>query len=193
VSVGGIPSRAFYCLRHGATNWNREGRFQGRTDNPLSDVGIAQAFAAARRLRQLPIDQIVTSPLIRASKTAEIVAAATTAPIATDDGIIELDFGALEGHVITETMRAHNLKTIQDLVAILPPQTEPWPSIAKRALGCVDKWLTARPQATILFVTHDGVMQAMSEALTGKWFYNHHGTAYLYAPSGQGWAVDQVY
>ncbi|MDE2379805.1 histidine phosphatase family protein [Bradyrhizobium sp.] len=45
------PSRSFYCLHHGATDWNRQGRFQGRTDNALNADGIAQAHAAAIRLR----------------------------------------------------------------------------------------------------------------------------------------------
>ena len=109
------PSRAFLSARHGATDWNREGRFQGRTDNPINDEGIAQAFAIVRRLRRFRIDQIVTSPLIRAVKTAEIVAATSATPIAVDEGLAELDFGCLEGEVITDIMKAHNLKTVQDL------------------------------------------------------------------------------
>jgi broad specificity phosphatase PhoE len=157
----------------------------------MSDEGIVQAFGAARRLQAHRIDQIVTSPLIRAVKTAEIVAATTT-PVAVDEDLIELNFGNLEGQVITETMRAHNLKTVQDLVSILPPETETWAILAKRALRCVDKWLSAMPQATILFVTHDGAMQAMCEALSGKWFYNRHGVPVRYAPTDEGWVVDEI-
>jgi broad specificity phosphatase PhoE len=63
-------SRAFLCVRHGVTDWNSQDRFQGLTDNPINDEGIAQAFAVARRLRWLRIDQIVSSPLRRAVKTA---------------------------------------------------------------------------------------------------------------------------
>jgi broad specificity phosphatase PhoE len=122
----------------------------------MNDEGIAQAFGAARRLQKHHIDQIVTSPLVRAVKTAEIVAATSATPIAIDKELIEVDFGYLEGRVITETMKAHNLKAVQDLVAILPPETEPWAAMAKRGLRCVDKWLNALPQATILFVSHDG-------------------------------------
>jgi broad specificity phosphatase PhoE len=193
VSPGSVPSRIFFCLRHGATDWNREGRFQGRTDNPLCDEGIVQAFAAARRLRPLRIDQIVSSPLIRALKTAEIVAAASSTPVAVDDGLIELDYGILEGQVITETMRAHHLKTVQDLARILPPETESWATLANRGLRCVSKWLNAQPDATILFVSHDGVMQAMSEALSGKWFHNRHGTPVCFAPTDRGWVIEEFY
>jgi probable phosphoglycerate mutase len=192
VSGAGVPSRAFFCLRHGATDWNREGRFQGRTDNPLCDEGIAQAFVAARRLQEHRIDQIVTSPLIRAVKTAQIVAATSAIPIAIDDGLAEPDFGYLEGQVITDTMKAHNLKTVQDLITILPPQTEPWAMVATRGLRCVAAWLDARPQASILFVSHDGLMQAMFEALSGKWFHNRHGIPVRYAPTEKGWIVEEI-
>jgi probable phosphoglycerate mutase len=76
MSMFTAPARSFICLRHGATDWNRQGRFQGRTDNPLNDDGIAQAHAAAERLQQVALGQIVSSPLVRALKTAEIIAAA---------------------------------------------------------------------------------------------------------------------
>ena len=192
MSIGGVPSRAFFCLRHGTTDWNREGRFQGRTDNPMCDEGIAQAFGAARRLQKHRIDRIVTSPRIRAVKTAEIVAATSAIPVAIDDDLAEPDFGYLEGQVITEIMKAHNLKTVQDLITILPPDTEAWGLVAKRGLRCVAGWLDAHPQASILFVSHDGVMQAMFEALSGKWFHNRHGIPVRYAPTEKGWIVEEI-
>ena len=96
------PSRSFHCLRHGVTDWNRQGRFQGRTDIPLNDEGIAQAHAAARRLRNLRLDQVVASPLVRAAATAKIVAASSATPLAIDDGLIECDFGSLEGRSIAD-------------------------------------------------------------------------------------------
>ena len=192
VNLGPAPSRSFICLRHGATDWNREGRFQGRTDNPINDEGIAQAFAAARRIQKLRIDRVVSSPLRRARKTAEIIAAASAAPVVIDEDIIEIDYGSLEGQVIADAMRAHNLKTTEDLSSIMPPDSEPWPLITERALRCVGKWLDADPEASVLFVCHFVVMQALSTALCGKWFHNRHGTPFRYAPTDTGWVVDEV-
>jgi len=186
------PSRSFLCLRHGVTDWNAQGRFQGRTDIPLNDEGIAQAQAAANRLRELSFDHVVASPLVRALKTAEIIAAATGKPLDVDDGIIECDFGSLEGTSIAETMKAHGLRTVEDLVAILPPDGEPWPSISARALDCVSRWLDRHPQAMVLFVCHDAVMQAMAEALCGRWIDNRHGTPFRFERTADVWRVDEV-
>lgn len=186
------PPRAFLCVRHGPTDWNREGRFQGRTDNPINDDGIALAFAIARRLRSLHIDQLVSSPLIRATKTAEIIAAASAIPIAVDQDLIALDYGSLEGQVVIEVMRAHDLKTVEDLISIMPPDSEPWSSVTERVLRSVRMWLNQRPDTTILFVCHDITMQALSTVLCGKWFNNRYGTPFRFAPTDQGWVVEEV-
>jgi broad specificity phosphatase PhoE len=186
------PPRSFLCLRHGATDWNGRGLFQGLTDNPLNEDGLAQARAAADRLRHVRVDHIVSSPLVRAVATADIIAASRGKTVAIDNGIIECDFGSLEGQSIAELMKKHDLKTADDLVAILPADGEPWASVAPRALRCVRDWLERLEGATILFVCHDAVMQAMSEALCGRWLRNRHGTPFRYLRSGDTWTVEEV-
>jgi broad specificity phosphatase PhoE len=186
------PSRSFLCLRHGVTDWNAQGLFQGRTDVPLNDEGVSQAHTAAERLRNVPFDHVVASPLARALKTAEIIAAAAGKLLDVDDGIIECDFGSMEGTSIAETMKAHGLRTVEDLVSILPPDGEPWPSISARALGCVSRWLDRHPQAVILFICHDAVMQAMAETLCGQWIDNRHGTPFRFDRAGDVWSVVEV-
>lgn len=186
------PSRSFLCLRHGVTDWNAQGRFQGRTDVPLNDEGITQARAAVERLRKVGFDHVVASPLTRALKTAEIIAAAAGTPLSVDDGIIECDFGSLEGTSIAQTMKAHRLKTVEDLVSILPPDGELWTTISARSLRCVGQWLDNHPQAMILFICHDAVMQAMSEALCGRWLDNRHATPFRFDRVGDVWSVDEV-
>lgn len=186
------PSRSFLCLRHGVTDWNAQGRFQGRTDVPLNDEGITQARAAVERLRHVTFDQVVASPLSRALKTAQIIAAAAGTPLSVDDGIIECDFGSLEGRSIAQTMKAHRLKTVEDFVSILPSDGEPWSTISARSLRCVGQWLERHPNAQILFVCHDAVMQAMSEALCGRWLDNRHATPFRFDRTGDVWSVGEV-
>ena len=92
-----IPPRTFYFLRHGETEWNAEGRFQGHSDIPLNPQGLAQAHAAARIIAACPVDLIVASPLIRALTTAAIVAEAIGKPVRIDSELKERHFGDFEG------------------------------------------------------------------------------------------------
>ena len=107
MSAMSAPSRSFICLRHGATDWNRQGLFQGRTDNPLNDDGIAQAHAAAEKLRAIALRHVVSSPLLRAVQTAEIIANIASRSVVLDHGLIELDFGSFEGQPVRELMKRH--------------------------------------------------------------------------------------
>src|SRR5215469_18148148 len=84
-------------LRHGQTPMSVQKRYAGRSDAPLTDVGVQQAAAAAKRLASSGIAVVVTSPLLRAMQTAQEVAAVTGAAVVTDDGFRETDFGAWEG------------------------------------------------------------------------------------------------
>src|ERR1043165_8930145 len=79
-----IPKQHFYFLRHGQTDWNVEGRFQGHTDMPLNAAGVLQAHDAAQTLAGCPVDVIVASPLVRALKTAAIVAERLDKPLFVD-------------------------------------------------------------------------------------------------------------
>jgi broad specificity phosphatase PhoE len=88
-----IPPRTFYFLRHGVTDWNIEGRFQGHSDIPLNAQGLAQAQAAAQVIATCAVDLIVASPLIRALKTAAIVAEAIGKPMRIDSELKERHFG----------------------------------------------------------------------------------------------------
>ena len=89
-------------LRHGQTPMSVQKRYAGRSDVPLTDVGVQQAAAAAKRLASAGLGVIVTSPLLRTVQTAQEVAAVTGAPVVTDDGFRETDFGAWEGLTFAE-------------------------------------------------------------------------------------------
>lgn len=92
-----ITARPFYYLRHGETDWNRQGRMQGSADIPLNDTGISQAERARDLLRDCGIDRIVCSPLQRARRTAEIVNQDLQLPITFIDDLREAGFGVNEG------------------------------------------------------------------------------------------------
>ncbi|MGL5574908.1 MAG: histidine phosphatase family protein [Sarcina sp.] len=86
-----------YLTRHGETIWNTEGRFQGWANSDLTDLGVKQAKWLERRIRDLQIDIIYSSPTGRAYQTAEILRANRNLKIITDDGLREINVGVWEG------------------------------------------------------------------------------------------------
>jgi broad specificity phosphatase PhoE len=101
-------SQRILLVRHGLTEWNREGRFQGHRDPQLSEDGRAQGTLLARRLAASDEDQptrIISSPLTRAAETAEIIAAALPPPrpsVAMDRRWMEIGQGDWEGKTHAE-------------------------------------------------------------------------------------------
>lgn len=91
-----------YCVRHGESTYNAEGRVQGQADVPLSEHGIRQGRAVAAALCELPIQAIFASPLQRAYQTAEIAAAELGLDIRTDDRLKELNAGVFQDKLRTE-------------------------------------------------------------------------------------------
>jgi probable phosphoglycerate mutase len=86
-----------YLVRHGETDWNREGRWQGHHDRPLSAAGRAQATAAARRLARERISQIHASDLKRAAETAQIIGEACAIDVCVNRALREVDVGSWAG------------------------------------------------------------------------------------------------
>src|SRR5690349_15996562 len=83
--------------RHGETDWNREGRWQGWADPPLNELGRRQATRLAEQLRTIPFDAVYSSDLRRAHETAEILAAPHAVPIVVDPALREIDIGSWSG------------------------------------------------------------------------------------------------
>ncbi|MBD5634335.1 MAG: histidine phosphatase family protein, partial [Candidatus Eremiobacteraeota bacterium] len=89
-------------VRHGRTAWNATGRFQGHTDVPLDEEGRSQARGVARLLEAERFDVAVSSDLVRARETAEIVLGGGPPPVESDPRWREMRFGAWEGLVWNE-------------------------------------------------------------------------------------------
>lgn len=102
------PDRAsateFWVVRHGESTWNVEGRYQGQTDVPLSNVGVLQAATLAERLTGLHFGAVYSSDLRRAVQTAQAVTErlAGAPPVQLDAGLREIDVGELSGLLVSE-------------------------------------------------------------------------------------------
>lgn len=91
-----------YFIRHGETNWNKEGKLQGRTNIPLNENGRHVARLTRDALRNVKFDAAFTSPLIRAKETAEILLEGRDIEILDEKRIIEIDFGKYEATMKNE-------------------------------------------------------------------------------------------
>ena len=96
-----------FLVRHGETEHNRAGQGLGRSDVGLTEVGMAQAEAVARRLATEPIERILASPLDRAGQVARAIAVHHGPDPETVEALIELDVGHTEGLEIAETRRRY--------------------------------------------------------------------------------------
>ncbi len=92
-----------YCVRHGESTYNAEGRLQGQSERPrLSLLGERQGEAAAAALANLPIDAIYASPLARARQTAEVIARVLRLEVRLDDRLREIDIGIFQDRLRDE-------------------------------------------------------------------------------------------
>lgn len=105
-----------YCIRHGETTYNAEGRIQGQYDTQLSPLGRLQSEAIARALCESGIEAVYTSPLSRAYETARPIAAACRVELQVDDRLKELNAGVFQNLLPSEMAERY------------PAETERWKS-----------------------------------------------------------------
>ena len=143
-------------LRHGQTPMSVQKRYAGRSDVPLTDAGVAQAAAAAKRLAPAGIAAIVASPLQRTVQTAEQVAAVTGRPVVTEDGFRETDFGAWEGLTFAEVRERWPSEMTAWLAdpEVAPPGGESFDQVSERVTAALHRILAERAHQTVLIVSH---------------------------------------
>jgi len=153
-------STTILLARHGETDWNREGRFQGHADPPLNAAGRAQAEELAMRLASTQFDAVYSSDLLRAHETAEILAASQGVPVIADAGLREVDVGSWSGLTRTE-------------IAVRFPEAEHHDGETReehlaRVLAAVERIAHAHPDERVLIVSHGGSLRALRRHCTGE-------------------------
>ena len=143
-------------LRHGQTAMSVQKRYAGRSDVPLTQAGIQQAAAAAKRLASARLDVIVTSPLQRTAATASEVAAVTGVPVVTDEGFRETDFGDWDGLTFAEVRQRWPAELAAWLAdpAVPPPGGESFADVSTRVTDTLRRVLADRPRQRVLIVSH---------------------------------------
>ena len=172
VSESNDFKRTVYLARHGETEWNRIGRWQGATDIPLSEVGRAQARLLAGRLRARGIGRVHASHLSRALETAQIVAAGLELPAPVVDARLrERGYGAFEG--LTREQCAQRFPEVWERYLAdrraLPPGAEPQASVVDRITAALTEIASAEAtvDSAVLVVSHGGTIRSFIHHATG--------------------------
>jgi len=152
-----------YLARHGETDWNAQGKLQGRTDIPLNDVGRAQARALAARFDRLQVASVTTSDLLRAAETGDIAAAALGVPVRhIDPDLRERSFGAFEGLTRDECASRHPEEWRAWVEqTITPSGAEPREVAVDRMQRALRRVATRAPGETSLVISHGGAMRLL--------------------------------
>ncbi|HEY5855940.1 MAG TPA: histidine phosphatase family protein [Aldersonia sp.] len=152
------PVTYFALVRHGETDWNRHGRLQGSSDIPLNDTGRAQAREAAHRLAAREWDLLVSSPLSRASETADLIGAELGLQRTTTYADLrERHYGEAEG--------------LTDYEAYVEwphgwyPGLEPRADVAARGVRTLAHLADEHPDSAVVVVAHGGVIRAILDVL----------------------------
>lgn len=148
-----------YLIRHGETDWNRQGRWQGQADVPLNDCGRQQARQVAEKLAEVSFDAIYTSDLIRASEVARIIARAKgdRIPIVLEPRLREIHQGEWQGLLVQEIQSRYAEAFRQQRVdpsMVAAPGGETALQVRQRALQAVRDLLAAYPHGNVALVSH---------------------------------------
>jgi len=147
-----------YMVRHGQTAWNLEERAQGHTDIPLDETGLTQAQCLADMLADEPIEQVLSSDLQRAMKTAEAIAKRLAIPVEPTPALRERSFGHLEGLPYKEVhVRLGAESTVEGLNAwhvACPPGGESMDATWQRVQSIAER-LRSETKNTLV-VSHGG-------------------------------------
>jgi broad specificity phosphatase PhoE len=160
-----------FLVRHGETEWNRARRYQGWSDSPLTEAGVAQAEAVGRRLCAMPeavAAEIVASPLGRARRTAEIIAECLgrRGELRVDERLREISLGSWDGRDRRELRTAN-----PDLFAgegrwewyFRTPDGETYDGFAGRIAG----WLAEFGDENLIVVCHGVVTRVLRGLYAG--------------------------
>ena len=159
-------------IRHGETQWNRDGVFRGKADVPLNERGLAQADAVGRHLAGRPFGAVFTSPLKRALDTARAVAKAKDGDriIVQDAGLADIDRGEWQGlrrEAVQGRFPDLYARWFSDPESVTFPSGESLADLQARALPCVARVAKEHEGSAAALVTHHVVLRVLLCGLLG--------------------------
>jgi probable phosphoglycerate mutase len=154
--------------RHGESDWNRERRWQGHADRPLTERGEAQARALADRLAEIRLDAVYSSDLQRARVTAETVARPRGLEVHVRPELREVDVGSWSGLTRDDAQQRFPEAYARWLEGGSGwTDGESYETMSKRVLGVVAEMVAAHPDGWVFVVSHGGPIRAVHAAALG--------------------------
>jgi phosphoserine phosphatase len=164
-------------VRHGATDWNIQGRCQGSTDRELSETGVRQAEAVAANLSQKRISAVYSSGLLRAWRTAQFISQPHALPVRIEHDVRELDHGALEGLTFNEIKEQYPdfiQKWRTEPAELQVPGGERLSDVQQRALAGLHRIASSHEQDdTVVVVSHNFPILGIICHITGTHLNNY--------------------
>jgi probable phosphoglycerate mutase len=161
-----MPITRLYLVRHGETLANREYRYIGTRDDPLSTLGGVQAHQLADALSELPIRAVYSSPLQRTYRTALPIAARHNLEVQQVEDLRECNFGQWEGLSKADVLersqedRQRYLEWVYD-TSITPPGGESFENLQQRVVAVVENLAQAHQDQAIVLVSHVGPIKVL--------------------------------
>lgn len=194
-----MPPRRVILVRHGETNWNLAGRFQGHADSGLNAKGESQAVAVAALLAGEEVAAIFTSDLARAVETGRHIGAVHGVPLKTEPLLREMNFGAWEGLTFRELQAQYPEVLedwLQDPFTLRVPGGETASELGERVILAWNKIIRdANSAQTVVIVAHAGPLRMLLCHLTGidlsrQWEYRiGHGEPVFLINSGSTYRI----
>jgi len=186
------------AVRHGETHWNVERRETGQLNSPLTPTGLAQAHALARRLGQIQFDALYSSDLGRAVQTADIIAGACGKPVRIDVGVSERHMGIFQGLTAREILKQYpaEKRTYDESGGEYQlPGGESASQRLKRSVNALTALAVRHEDATIVVVTHGGVLMGFFDYVLGlnpgeRRRFSHNGSFSTFDYAGGKWTLE---
>ena len=170
-----------WLVRHGQTDWNLAGRWQGQTSHApeLNEVGRVQALAIRDQLKNVRFSEVYASDLLRARQTAEIIAELYGLTVALEPRLREMDLGVWEG-MLSDEIRAQFPQELlmrdRDPLHARAPRGESPVEVAARVYAAMDEIAAKHREESVLIVGHGvslAVIICRAEGVPLKHVYEH--------------------
>lgn len=180
-----------YLIRHGQTDWNIEGRWQGQADVPLNSMGKEQAVIIARQMVYVGIEAIYSSDLIRASETAITISKMINIDFEEDHRLREIDQGEWQGLLVSEIEEKYTdifNQRLNDPLHIAPPGGEMVLQVRDRVIEAVEEIVCKHPYNRVAIVSHGFALAVIQIYMMNRTISDVWG----YVPNNDEWRILRV-